>query len=293
MARGLGKGLSALLGSDTVAEVTVSGGTRTLRISDIEPNPNQPRRVFDEEKLRSLADSIKKDGLLQPIVVRKVDENCYCIVAGERRWRASRLAGLSEVPVTIIDADDRRVAELALIENLQREDLNPIEEAEGFGRLQSEYAMTQDDIASTVGKSRPAVANALRLLSLPESVRTLVSDGKLSAGHARTLLSLGSADKIQKAADVCIDSDMSVRALERYVKSLLTEKIRPAIDEDTVNYFAEVEHRLSLRLGRKLKFHAGRKKGKLEIEYYDAEDLETLIGLLDSVTPQDRGNNNG
>ncbi len=286
MARGLGKGLSALLGSDTVAEITVSSGVNTLRISEIEPNPDQPRRVFDEEKLQALAESIKNDGLLQPIVVRK-DVDCYRIVAGERRWRAARMAGLTEVAVTIIDADDKRVSTLALIENLQREDLNPIEEAEGFGRLQSDYKMTQEDIANTVGRSRPAVANALRLLALPEDVRSLVSDGTLSAGHARTLLPLNDADKIRKAAKACIESDMSVRALERYVKVLLSKKKPKAVDNNAVNYFAEIEQRLSSRLGRKITFRAGRKKGKLEIEYYDAEDLETLIGLLDSVSPKD------
>ncbi len=286
MAKGLGKGLSALLGSDTVADVTVSGGINTLRISEIEPNPDQPRRVFDEEKLLALAESIKNDGLLQPIVVRK-DGDVYRIVAGERRWRACRLAGLKEVAVTVIDADDKRVSTLALIENLQREDLNPIEEAEGLGRLQSDYNMTQEEIATTVGRSRPAVANALRLLALPEDVRSLVADGTLSAGHARTLLPLESADKIRNAAKACIQSDMSVRALERYVKMLLAKKKPKAVNSDAVNYFAEVEQRLSRHLGRKITFRTGRKKGKLEIEYYDAEDLETLIELLGSISPKD------
>lgn len=283
-AKGLGRGLSALLGNDTVAAVQTV--TRSLRLSEIEPNPNQPRRTFDEEKLQELANSIKADGLLQPITVRKSEDGYYQIIAGERRWRAARLAGISEVPVTVIEANDQRVAELALIENLQREDLNPIEEAEGFGRLQKEYGMTQDEIAAKVGRSRPAVANALRLLGLPKKVRTMVLDGKLSAGHARTLLSLETSAQIEETAAICIESDMSVRSLEKYVAKLLAEKEEPKAENKNVpevNYFEEIENRLASKLGRKITFRAGRKKGKVEIEYYDAEDLETLIELLESV----------
>ncbi len=284
MAKGLGRGLGALLGEDTIAASQTTA--RTLRISDIEPNPNQPRRVFDEEKLGELAASIKADGLLQPITVRKTNDGYYQIIAGERRWRAARLAGISEVPVTIIEADDRRVAELALIENLQREDLNPIEEAEGFGRLAADYSMTQEDIAHTVGRSRPAVANALRLLGLPQAVRDMVADGSLSAGHARTLLSLPTPEKMTEAAHYCVASGISVRSLEQYVKALTTEKPKKEEKKDdglTVNYFEDIERRLGASLGRRVTFHAGKKKGKLEIEYYDADDLETLIGLLDSI----------
>jgi len=286
-AKGLGRGLSALLGNDTVAAVQTT--SRSLRLSEIEPNPNQPRRIFDEEKLQELADSIKADGLLQPITVRKTDDGYYQIIAGERRWRAARLAGISEVPVIIMEADDQRVAELALIENLQREDLNPIEEAEGFGRLQEDYGLTQEEIAKKVGRSRPAVANALRLLGLPDAVRDLVTAGTLSAGHARTLLPLEDAALIEAAANRCLETGMSVRALEKYVAELLSRNDEPKAPakQDTlaVNYFEEVENRLASRLGRKITFRAGRKKGKVEIEYYDSDDLETLIALLDSVTP--------
>ena len=294
--KGLGRGLSALFGEDTVKAVTSSAAsTQVLRLSMIEPNPNQPRRAFDEEKLAELADSIKANGLIQPIAVRKNGDGYYTIIAGERRWRAARLAGLTEVPVTVIDADDRHLAELALIENLQREDLNPIEEAEGYETLRISYGLTQEDIASTVGRSRPAVANALRLLALPEEVRTMVIDGTLSAGHARTLLALPDGEKMLSAAKIAVESGMSVRALENYVKKLLTEQDEPKSDtsDDGVNYFAAVEETLSSRLGRKVTFRTGKKRGKVEIEYYGAEDLEALIELLSKIQTAEISENDG
>jgi len=285
--KGLGRGLSALFGEDTVKAVTdPSSSAANLRLSMIEPNPNQPRRRFDEDALAELAESIKTNGLIQPIAVKKTDDGYYTIIAGERRWRAARIAGLTEVPVIVIDADDRRVAELALIENLQREDLNPIEEAEGYDRLRADYGLTQEEIASTVGRSRPAVANAMRLLGLPEEVRTLVIDGTLSAGHARTLLPLEDAALMTDAAHYAIEASLTVRALESYVKKLLAKKDEPAKEEepdDGVNYFAEIEERLASSLGRKITFRAGKKRGKVEIEYYDPDDLETLIEMLSSI----------
>lgn len=287
--KGLGRGLSALFGEDTVKAVTdPSSSAANLRLSMIEPNPNQPRRRFDEDALAELAESIKTNGLIQPIAVKKTDDGYYTIIAGERRWRAARIAGLTEVPVIVIDADDRRVAELALIENLQREDLNPIEEAEGYDRLRADYGLTQEEIASTVGRSRPAVANAMRLLGLPEEVRTLVIDGTLSAGHARTLLPLEDAALMTDAAHYAIEASLTVRALETYVKKLLAKKDEPAKEEepgDGVNYFAEIEERLASSLGRKITFRAGKKRGKVEIEYYDSDDLETLIEMLSSIRP--------
>ncbi len=278
-AKGLGRGLSALFGDDPVLEDVSSSGS-TLRISDIEPNPDQPRRHFDQEALQALAVSIRENGLLQPIVVRRSEAGIYQIIAGERRWRACRLAGLTEVPAVILEADDLRAAQLALIENLQREDLNPIEEASGYQTLIDTFGLTQEEAAHRVGRSRPAVANSLRLLALSQELRAMVEQGRLSAGHARALLSLPDEKLRRETALYAAEHGLSVRELEQYVKRLLTQKKAPAAPP-AVDYAGDVGRRLSQTLGRRITLKPGRKKGKLEIEYYDNDDLDTLIALLE------------
>ena len=281
--RGLGKGLGALLG-DTSLQAQESGSVY-LPIAQVEPGLNQPRKQFDEDALNDLADSIREHGIIQPLTVRRLASGYYQIIAGERRWRASKLAGLSEVPAVIIEADDRKVMELGLIENLQREDLNPMEEADGYQALKDEFGMTQEEIARRMGKSRPAIANALRLTALPAALRELVVEGSLSAGHARTLLSLPSAALQEKAAKLVIDRELSVRQTEVLVKKLQEEE-KPAkakgADEQRI-YLEEIEKNLSTRLGRKVSIAAGKKKGKIELEYYDLDDLEHLLALLESI----------
>lgn len=278
--RGLGSGLSALFGEDLSAPA--ADKETTLPISRVEPRADQPRYNFDEEALDALAESIKQYGLIQPITVRKLDGGYYQIIAGERRWRASRLAGLSEVPVRIIEADDRRAMELALVENLQREDLNPIEEAQGYRTLMEEYGLTQEEAASAVGRSRPAVANALRLLSLGEAVLAMVENGTLSAGHARALLPLRDAKKQLEIAEAVISRSLSVRQTETLVSRLLKEKpaSRPLSNDIVVDYVKEVERELENALGRKVKLTDGRKRGRIEIEFYGADDREALINNL-------------
>ena len=281
--RGLGKGLGALLG-DTSLQAQESGSVY-LPITQVEPGLNQPRKQFDENALNDLADSIREHGIIQPLTVRRLSSGYYQIIAGERRWRAAKLAGLSEVPAVIIEADDRKVMELGLIENLQREDLNPMEEADGYLVLKEEYGMTQEEIAQRMGKSRPAIANALRLTSLPVLLREMVVDGDLSAGHARALLALPRVDLQEKAAQQVISQELSVRQTEALVKKLQEEE-KPAkskaIDEQRI-YLEEIEKNLSARLGRKVSIAAGRKKGKIELEYYDLDDLEALLSLLESI----------
>lgn len=255
----------------------------SLPISKVEPRSGQPRYSFDEETLEELADSIRQHGLIQPITVRPLSDGYYQIIAGERRWRASRLAGLTEVPVRVIEADERKTAELALVENLQREDLNPIEEARGYQQLMRDHAMTQEDAAQAVGKSRPAVANALRLLSLNEAVMAMVENGTISAGHARTLLPLKNEDKQLSIAETIAVKGLSVRQTETLVKRLLAveAKSAPAISNDiVVDYVKEVEHDLENALGRKVKLVDSRKKGRIEIEFYGADDREALINNL-------------
>ena len=281
--RGLGKGLGALLG-DTSLQAQESGSVY-LPITQVEPGLNQPRKQFDENALNDLADSIREHGIIQPLTVRRLSSGYYQIIAGERRWRAAKLAGLSEVPAVIIEADDRKVMDLGLIENLQREDLNPMEEADGYLVLKEEYGMTQEEIAQRMGKSRPAIANALRLTSLPVLLREMVVDGDLSAGHARALLALPRVDLQEKAAQQVISQELSVRQTEALVKKLQEEE-KPAkskaIDEQRI-YLEEIEKNLSARLGRKVSIAAGRKKGKIELEYYDLDDLEALLSLLESI----------
>ena len=277
--KGLGKGLDALLGDDFTNEPEVKSSL-FLPISQVESCAAQPRKQFDPDALADLADSIRQHGIIQPLTVRKLQSGYYQIIAGERRWRAARMAGLSQVPVVVIEADDRKAMELAMIENLQREDLNPMEEAEGYRTLMEQYGLTQEETSQRVGKSRSAVANALRLLHLSDEVRTLVEEGKLSGGHARALVPL-TAELQKKAAAVIIKDDLSVRQTELLVKKLTAEKPeKPAKDAGSVDYAAEAARELSERLGRPCRIVTGRKKGRLELEYYGVDDLNALLDAL-------------
>ena len=275
---GLGRGLGALLGDDVMK--TESSGSLSLPISQVETCSSQPRKRFDDESLQELADSISQHGIIQPLTVRKLSSGYYQIIAGDRRWRAARLAGLQEVPVIVIEADDRKAAELAMIENLQREDLNPMEEAAGFQSLIESYHMTQEEAAQRVGKSRSAVTNALRLLGLTPSVRKLVEEGKLSAGHARALVPL-SPSLQESAANAIVSGGLSVRQTEALVKRLSAEKKEAqAKDPDEVDYLAEAQNELKARLCRGVKIVPGRKKGRIELEYYGVDDLNDLLDAL-------------
>ena len=283
--KGLGKGLAALLGDD-VMESGEEKNSLFLPISQVESCASQPRKQFDADALADLADSIREHGIIQPLTVRKLQSGYYQIIAGERRWRAARMAGLSEVPAIVIEADDRKAMELAMIENLQREDLNPIEEAEGYQMLISQYNMTQEETAQRVGKSRSAVANALRLLNLCPSVRAMVEDGRLSNGHARTLLPL-SPEAQEKAAATIIKNDLSVRQTELLVKKLTAQpKEKPQKSGISVDYAEEAARELSSRLGRGCKIVSGRKKGRIELEYYGVDDLNDLIDALYTLKKQ-------
>ena len=275
---GLGRGLGALLGDDVMK--TESSGSLSLPISQVETCSSQPRKRFDDESLQELADSISQHGIIQPLTVRKLSSGYYQIIAGERRWRAARLAGLQEVPVIVIEADDRKAAELAMIENLQREDLNPMEEAAGFQSLIESYHMTQEEAAQRVGKSRSAVTNALRLLGLTPSVRKLVEESKLSAGHARALVPL-SPSLQESAANAIVSGGLSVRQTEALVKRLSAEKKEAQVkDPDEVDYLAEAQNELKARLCRGVKIVPGRKKGRIELEYYGMDDLNDLLDAL-------------
>ena len=275
---GLGRGLGALLGDDVMK--TESSGSLSLPISQVETCSSQPRKRFDDESLQELADSISQHGIIQPLTVRKLSSGYYQIIAGERRWRAARLAGLQEVPVIVIEADDRKAAELAMIENLQREDLNPMEEAAGFQSLIESYHMTQEEAAQRVGKSRSAVTNALRLLGLTPSVRKLVEEGKLSAGHARALVPL-SPSLQESAANAIVSGGLSVRQTEALVKRLSAEKKEAQVkDPDEVDYLAEAQNELKARLCRGVKIVPGRKKGRIELEYYGVDVLNDLLDAL-------------
>lgn len=277
--KGLGTGLGVLFGEDSFAEENVE--QLTLPLSKIEPRIEQPREYFDEAALQELADSISRFGVIQPITVRKLPSGYYQIIAGERRWRAARIAGLDEVPVHVIEADDRRTAELALVENLQREDLNPIEEAKGYKTLIDEYGLTQEECAKSVGRSRPAVANSMRLLSLSPAVLEMVEQGKLSAGHARALLPISDGKKQLDAAKLVTEKLMSVRKVEQLAAKLSKE---PAEEEKsgeiTVDYCAEVSAQLTRALGRKVKITDGKRTGRIELEFYGSDDRENLISAL-------------
>ena len=275
---GLGRGLGALLGDDVMK--TEGSGQLYLPISQVESCSSQPRKYFDEEALAELAESIREHGIIQPLTVRKLSSGYYQIIAGERRWRAARLAGLSEVPAIVIEADDRKAAELAMIENLQREDLNPMEEAAGFQSLIENYHMTQEEAAQRVGKSRSAVTNALRLLNLTPSVAAMVEDGRLSAGHGRALLTL-SPTLQEKTAETIVHTDLSVRQTEALVKRLQAEKKeKPQKDPNEVDYTAEAQKELASKMGRGVKIVTGRKKGRIELEYYGLDDLNDLLEAL-------------
>ena len=282
--KGLGKGLAALLGDD-VLESHEEKSSLYLPISQVESCASQPRKQFAPESLADLADSIREHGIIQPLTVRKLQSGYYQIIAGERRWRAARMAGLSQVPAIVIEADDRKAMELAMIENLQREDLNPIEEAEGYQVLMSQYNLTQEETAQRVGKSRSAVANSLRLLNLCPSVRAMVEDGRISNGHARAILPLSPALQ-EKAADAVIKSDLSVRQTELLVKKLTAEeKDTPAVTSGglEVNYAEEAAKELGTRLGRGCRIVSGRKKGRIELEFYGVDDLNALLDALGKI----------
>ena len=277
--KGLGKGLGALLG-ESAMQPSTQQSPLLLPLQKIEPNRLQPRKSFNEEELASLADSIRQHGVIQPLTVRLLDTGYYQIIAGERRWRAARMAGLREVPVVIIEADDKKAMELALIENLQRADLTPIEEARGYQQLIGEYGLTQEQVADRVSKSRPAVANAMRLLSLPDELLSMVESGKLTAGHARALLSIKDERQQLAVAQKVVNLQLSVRQTEAMCKKLLKAEQKPEPKPVEVDYLAECEKTLTRCLGRGVKIVSGKRKGKIELEYYGQEDLQRLYEAL-------------
>ena len=287
--RGLGKGLGALLGDAALHADT--SDSLYLPISKIEPYANQPRHHFDEDALQDLADSIREHGIIQPLTVRRLSSGYYQIIAGERRWRAARIAGLHEVPAIVIEADDRKMTELSLIENLQREDLDPIEEAEGYKTLMDNYQLTQEEAAERVGKSRSAVANSLRLLGLCPEVRAMLQSGKLSSGHARALLPLPNALQLQAAKAVCAQG-LSVRQTEALAKRLNTPKAEKPLTEEqrlNENYSKLAAQELSDTLGRTCRIISGRKKGRIELDYYGMDDLNDLLEALAAIKAKRNG----
>ncbi|MBO7179469.1 MAG: ParB/RepB/Spo0J family partition protein [Clostridia bacterium] len=279
--KGLGKGLEALLIDNSTEELSSSSAVK-LKLSEIEPNKNQPRKNFDEEALAELAHSIELHGIIQPLLVRPMIDGSYQLVAGERRWRASRMAGLTEVPVVIKELTDAQVAELALVENLQREDLDPIEEALGYKELSERYDYTQEEISNLVGASRPAIANALRLLTLPEEIISLVSKKELSAGHARALLTLEDDEAKITLAKLVIKEDISVRETERLARKQIKTEPTGKKTKKRNPYYDEVELALSDVLQRKVRVTKSTKKGSIEIEFFDDEDLKKLIKIFDN-----------
>lgn len=286
--KGLGTGLGVLFGEDTYTD---ENELKQLPVSRLEPRREQPRTVFDDAALQELAESLRRYGVIQPVTARKLDNGFYQIIAGERRWRAARLAGLEEIPVRVIEADDRRTAELALVENLQREDLNPIEEARGYQALIDEYGMTQEEAAQSVGRSRPAITNALRLLSLSPAVLSLVEEGKLSAGHARALLPIMEEKAQKAAADEVLKKSLSVRRTEQLAARQLKEKKTPetAKGPDGVDYAADVSETLSALLGRRVRLVEGRSAGRIELSFYGADDREALIAELEKFGREKAG----
>ena len=277
---GLGRGLNALLGDPGLQPQ--GEGSVSLPISQVEPGLTQPRKRFDAEALADLTDSIRIHGIIQPLTVRRLASGYYQIIAGERRWRAAKAAGLDEVPAVIIEADDRKVMELGLIENLQREDLNPAEEARGYQVLMEDYGLTQEQVAQRMGKSRPAITNTLRLLALPEDILKLVEEETLSAGHARAILGAPTVELQRQAAKKVVEGQLSVRQTEALVKAL--QKVKPDKPQpagpDLSIYLEDLEKDLTGNLGRKVKINHKGKKGRIELEYYDADDLEVLLSLL-------------
>ncbi len=292
--KGLGRGLGAFF-DDVEAVSTVKADTKQempektpdgqgilrLKIRDIEPNPDQPRKVFDPEKLQALADSIAEHGLIQPVLVKKIDNGMHIIIAGERRWRAAKLAGLKEIPCILGEYSDKEVMELALIENLQREDLNPIEESEGYQKLMDTFNLTQDEVAKRVGKSRSAVANSLRLNGLSKEIKKLVSDGKLTQGHARAILPLEKDAERMSMAERIIKEGLNVRQVENAVSAFLNSKgkkpEKKTVDKNMENYFKNLADDLSSKLETKVSIKYGKKRGKIEIEYYNTDDLENIL----------------
>ncbi|MBR4303787.1 MAG: ParB/RepB/Spo0J family partition protein [Clostridia bacterium] len=277
--KGLGKGLNAIFRDESAAEESVKG----LRLSDVEPNKDQPRHEFDAEKLSDLAESIKQHGVITPITVRRTGDT-YQIIAGERRWRAARMAGLSEIPAIVLEADEKKTYELALIENLQREDLNPIEEAEGYFTLIERMGLTQSEASERIGRSRSAIANSIRLLALPEEIKEMLSAGELTAGHARALLPLESEKKIKEAAAQVVLKELSVRETEELVKNLLKEPKEATKKNDMAAiYIKKLEQDMSSSTGHRISIKHGAKKGKLTIEYYGNEDLEKVCEALKNI----------
>ncbi len=279
--KGLGRGLGALM-LDAVEEPASKSPYQLLPIHKVERNPGQPRQDFDQEELEALSESIATHGVVQPLTVRELPSGYYQIIAGERRWRAARMAGLTEIPAVIIEADDKKVMELALIENLQRQDLNPVEEALGYDALMKDYGLTQEEAAGRVGKSRPAVANALRLLALEPEILELIRSGKLSAGHGRAVLSVKSEKKRLEAAQKIANLGLSVRQAELFCKNLNKEPAQKPQDPAClqVNYVAECEKALSKHMGRGVKIINGKRKGRFELEFYGQEDLQVLLEAL-------------
>ena len=294
-AKGLGKGLDALMGDSTTMQ-SQEAGSVMLPISQVEPGLNQPRKRFDDEALADLAASIEEHGIIQPLTVRRLSTGYYQIIAGERRWRAARLAGRDKVPVVIIEADDRKVMELGLIENLQREDLNPVEEAEGYLALLTDFGMTQEELARRMGKSRPAIANALRLTALPPSVRAMLVEGTITAGHGRAVLMVEGEQAQAAFAQKIVEEGWNVRQAESAAKRFTLEapgdKAPKPVDQDRL-YIESAQKDLSLRLGRKVTISNGRKKGRLELEYYDVDDLNDLLDQLGQLTPVERPSEGG
>ena len=282
----LGRGLDALLGDSALH--TQEGGSVTLPISQVEPGLNQPRKHFDEEALAELSESIRQHGILQPLAVRRLSSGYYQIIAGERRWRAARMAGLTEVPAVVLEADDRKVMEIGLIENLQREDLNPMEEAAGYRTLIQEYGLTQEEAALRVSKSRPAVANAMRLLALPQEIQWLIEQGSLSAGHGRALLSLPTPEDQIAFAEAIRAKDWSVRETEDRVKQALQAADPKKPTDPMAVYFKEAERQLTAGLGRRVTITHGKKKGQITLEYYDQEDLNVLMKALETLPGRGR-----
>lgn len=278
--KGLGKGLGAIFEGFDEATPSANSPYQLLPLHKVEPNPDQPRQDFDEEELQQLADSISVHGVIQPLTVRQLPSGYYQIIAGERRWRASRLAGLYEVPAVVIEADDKKATELALIENLQRSDLNPVEEALGYQTLMSDYGMTQEETAKSVGKSRPAVANALRLLQLTPEVLEMLRSGKLTAGHARAVLTLNTPKKQISAAQKIAALGLSVRQAELLCKNMSKEPVEEPETPLRVDYVAECEKQLSKHLGRGVKIVNGKRKGRFELEFYGQDDLQILLDAL-------------
>ena len=286
--KGLGTGLGAIFGA--AAESAVPNDFDYISVSKIEPRAGQPRVEFEQEAISELASSISEHGVLQPLTVRSLDGGLYQIIAGERRWRAARLAGLNEVPARVIAADDKKAAMLAMVENLQREDLNPIEEAKGYKSLIDGFGLTQDEVAGSVSKSRPVVANALRLLTLPEVLLAKIVSKELSPGGARALLGLKDEAILLQAAETVIRKKMNVREIETYVKHLnnLRQEKSPKQQDFSANYLEDVRRGLSTTLGRKVKITHGKSKGKIELEYYGEDDFEALCAFL-TGKPEVRG----